>query len=224
MRYNYIFIINALIITILLVIKFIKSSIHIIIIGDFNDKDIFIKLNIKYLFNLINIKVPIYPIKIEKNAKSKSKKILSIVKKKKKEESKYRSKGKNINIKAIEKKDIKIIYKLILNIKIEEVYSDINFGNENIHFTAFMYVFINAIYGNIISFSNTEKLYLNINPNFTKNYIRSKIRFYIKPTIKEIIMISLTIVKIYRKIKKSKRDGVIGEINRVNTKSYGENI
>jgi len=50
------------------------------------------------------------------------------------------------------------------------------------------------------------------------------IKIHIKPTIKDIMSILITILKIYKKIKIKKKDGGKGEINRVNTKSYGDNI
>ena len=225
MRYNDIFTISILIIIIfslitLSIIKFIKSSIHIILIGDI-ENNININLNIKYLFNLINIKIPLYPTKSQGN---KSKKVKKTDSDKEESKDKKKKKIKDINMKAVEIEDIKIIYKLVLNIKIEEIYSDINFGNENIHFTCFIYIFINTVYGNIINFVNPEKIYLKVTPNFTHDYIMSKFKIHVKPTIKDIISIFIAIVKIYKKVKKRKKDGGIIEINRVNKKSYGDNI
>lgn len=211
MRYNDIFeisILLLLIIVILLTIIF-KSGLNIIITADINNSDINVNLNIKYLFNLINIKIPIYPRVKNKRANNKTKR---------------ENINKAINKKAIEIKDFKVIYKLIKKIKIQEVYSDVNFGNENVGFTCFIYVLINSIYGNIINIINPKKMYLKVNPDFTKTYIASNIKIHIKPTIKDLISVFIAILKIYKKIKIKKKDGGKGEINRANTKPYGDNI
>jgi hypothetical protein len=215
MRYNDIFVIIfflsiLLALFILPLALILKSYLNIMLTCDVSNNDINIKLNIKYLFNLINIKVPIY-------SNNKNKKIKN--KKNKKEPI-----NKGINKKAIKIEDLKIIYKLVKKIKIKEIYSDINFGNENINFTCFIYVFINCIYGNLINIINPEKIYLNANPNFTKNYINASIKLHVKLTIKDITSIAIAIFKIYKKTKMKKKDGDDSEINRVNTKSYGDNI
>lgn len=219
MRYNEIFLITILILIIftsMLIFKFIKSSINIIIIGEVNNNNININLNIKYMFNLINIKIPIYPLNKVKVKKDKNK-------------SKKNIKHQNIKIdkKSIEVSDIKNIINLIFKVKVEEIYSYISFGNENVIFTSFIYVFINTIYGNVINIFSPNKIYLNITPDFTKNYIKGNVKIHIKPTIKDIINISIAMIKIYKKVKVNKRikkDGGKIEINRVNTKSYGKNI
>lgn len=200
----------------MLIFKFIKSSINIIIIGEVNNNNININLNIKYMFNLINIKIPIYPLNKVKVKKDKNK-------------SKKNIKHQNIKIdkKSIEVSDIKNIINLIFKVKVEEIYSYISFGNENVIFTSFIYVFINTIYGNVINIFSPNKIYLNITPDFTKNYIKGNVKIHIKPTIKDIINISIAMIKIYKKVKVNKRikkDGGKIEINRVNTKSYGKNI
>lgn len=219
MRYNEIFLITILILIIftsVLIFKFIKSSINIIIIGEVNNNDININLNIKYMFNLINIKIPIYPLNKEKVKKDKNK-------------SKKNIKHQNIKIdkKSIEVNDIKNVINLIFKVKVEEIYSYISIGNENVIFTSFIYVFINTIYGNVINIFSPNKIYLNITPDFTKNYIKGNVKIHIKPSIKDIINISIAMIKIYKKSKVNKRikkDGGKIEINRVNTKSYGKNI
>ncbi|MCR8745142.1 DUF2953 domain-containing protein [Romboutsia lituseburensis] len=219
MRYNGIFLITVLILiifTAVLMFKFIKSSIDIIITSEVNNNDINVNLNIKYIFNLINIKIPIYPLNKGK-----------VKKDKKKGKNKIKNKNSKINKKSIELYDIRNILNLIFKVKIEEIYSYISFGNENIIFTSFIYVFINTIYGNIINIFTPNKIYLNITPDFTKNYIKGNFKIHIKPTIKDIINISIVMIKIYKKAKINKRikkDGGISEINRVNTKSYGKNI
>lgn len=219
MRYNEIFLITILILIIftsVLIFKFIKSSINIIIIGEVNNNDININLNIKYIFNLINIKIPIYTLNKEKVKKDKNK-------------SKKNIKHQNIKIdkKSIEVNDIKNVINLIFKVKVEEIYSYISIGNENVIFTSFIYVFINTIYGNVINIFSPNKIYLNITPDFTKNYIKGNVKIHIKSSIKDIINISIAMIKIYKKSKVNKRikkDGGKIEINRVNTKSYGKNI
>lgn len=221
MRYNEIFLITILsliIFTSVLILKFIKSSINIIIIGEVNDNNININLNIKYMFNLINIKIPIYPSNKEKG---------KVKKDKNKIKKNIKHQNSNIDKKSIELYDIKNIINLIFKVKVEEIYSYINFGNENVIFTSFIYVFINTIYGNVINIFSPNKIYLNIAPDFTKNYIKGNVKIHIKPTIKDIINISIAMIKIYKKAKVNKRikkDGGKIEINRVNTKSYGKNI
>lgn len=207
MRYNEVFVIIFLLsillaLFILSLALILKSYLNIILTCDVSNNDINIKLNVKYLFDLININVPIYPTKKNKNKKEPTKK----------------------NKKVIKIKDLKKIYKLVKKIKIQEIYSDINFGNENINFTCFIYVFINCIYGNLINAINPEKMYLNANPNFTKNYINASIKLHLKPTIKDITSVAIAVFKIYKKTKMKKKDGGNSEINRVNTKSYGDNI
>lgn len=223
MRYNEIFLITILILIIftsVLIFKFIKSSINIIIIGEVNNNYVNINLNIKYMFNLINIKIPIYPLNKEKGKVKKDKN-------KNKNKKNIKHQNSNIDKKSIEVYDIKNIIKLIFKVKVEEIYSYISFGNENIVFTSFIYVFINTIYGNVINIFSPNKIYLNITPDFTKNYIKGNVKIHIKPTIKDIINISIAMIKIYKKAKvnkKIKKDGGKIEINRVNTKSYGKNI
>ncbi|HSQ88280.1 MAG TPA: DUF2953 domain-containing protein [Romboutsia sp.] len=196
-------------ILIVLAIMIIKSALNIVLTVYINNSDINVNFNIKYLFNLINIKIKIYP---------KSKKNPAINK------TKRENINKGINKKAIEIEDFKVIYKLMKKIKIQEVYSDVSFGNENLGFTCFIYVFINSIYGNIINIISPEKMYLKVKPDFIKNYIVSNIKIHIKLTIKDIISIFIAILKIYKKIKIKKKDGGKSEISRVNTKSYGDNI
>lgn len=208
MRYNDIFVI-IFFLSILVELIF-KSYLNIMLTCDVSNNDINIKLNIKYLFNLINIKVQIYS--NNKNKKVKNKK------------NKKELINKGINKKAIKIEDLKIIYKLVKKIKTKEIYSDINFGNENINFTCFIYVFINCIYGNLINIINSENIYLKVNPNFTKNYMNASIKLHVKPTIKDITSIAIAVFKIYKKIKMKKEDGGDSEINRINTKSYGDNI
>ncbi len=214
MRYNDIFVVNILLVLCIGgLILFIKSSLNLVFTVNVDNSDIFVKLNIKYLLNLINIKINIYP---------KSKKKIETYKNKK--ENIEKEVNKKINKKDIKKEDIKKIYRLIKRIKIYELYSDIGFGNENVVFTSFIYLFINTIYGNLINLSNSEKIYLRVNPNFTKNYVDSNIKIHIKLKIKDIIIISIELFKIYKKIKKNKKDGGNSEINRSDSKSYGNNI
>lgn len=213
MRYNDIFVIIfflsiLLTLFILPLVLILKSYLNIVLTCEVSNNDINIKLSIKYLFNLINIKVPIYSSNRNRKVKKNIKEIIN----------------KGINKKLIKIEDLKIIYKQVKKIKIQEIYSNINFGNENINFTCFIYVFINCIYGNLINIINPEKIYLNVNPNFTKNYINASIKLHAKLTIKDIVSIAIAIFKIYKKTKIKKKDGGDSEINEVNTKSYGDNI
>lgn len=216
MRYNNIFVIIFLL-TVLLALfilsltLILKSYLNIVLTCYISNSDIRIKLNTKYLFGLINIKIPIYTTGKNKKVKNKKK-------------NKGKEVRKSINKKIIKANDLKVIFKLVKQIKIQELYSDVNFGNENINFTCFIYLFINCIHGNLINIINPEKMHLNANPNFTKNYINASIKLHVKPTIKDIISIVIVVFKIYKKAKINKKDGGNSEINRVNTKPYGDYI
>lgn len=183
------------------------SKIHILLTLDVKNKDIKVNLNIKYLFRLIDINIPIYPIN-KKNKISKKNKI------KEKHKSKIR-----LNL-----EEIKIIYILLDKVKIEEVYANINFGNENISFTSYLYVIINFIYSNLMNIINCNYIYLKVTPEFTKNYLDLNARIKIQPTIKDIIAIYIAVYKIYKRINKDKKDGVNIEVNKCDKKSYGNNI
>ena len=207
MKHNEMFSLYFFIAIIILVLFIIyKSRLNIIISIDIDNNTKLIKLNIKYLFNLLNIKIQLSPPKksIGKKVGIKNKKVKEKVKKRKK---------------YIFTDDILRIYKIANNIRIKELYSNISFGNKNIYFTCFIFVFINTIYGNLSSLINAEKIYLNVVPNFLENYINGRVKIHISPKIEDLLKLAMAFIKIYRKNK----DGDHNESNRVNTKSYGDN-
>lgn len=194
----------AIIILVLFIIY--KSRLNIIISIDIDNNTKLIKLNIKYLFNLLNIKIQLYPPKkrIVKKVGMKNKKVKEKVKGRKK---------------YIFSDDILRIYRIASNIRIKELYSNISFGNKNIYFTCFIFVLINTIYGNLSNLINTEKVYLNVAPNFLENYISGKVKIHISPKIEDLWKLAMAFIKNYKKNK----DGGHNESNRVNTKPYGDN-
>lgn len=210
MRYNGIFDLSFLLLIILLlilglIIITLKSSLNIILTSKIHNEDIRIKINIKYLFNLINIERQLYPsTKKEKGSSSNKKK------------GNKKRKGNLLS------RDYLTIYRLFAKIRIYEVYSKIEFGSEIINFATFIYVLINAIYGNIANIIDAEKMYLGVNPNFTKNYIIADIKIHAKPTIRELVVVARALYKIYKNNKGNKEDGT-NESNRFNKKSYGNN-
>lgn len=209
MRYNEIFTFPILVVlSILLVIVFFRSSLDIILYSNINNKDICIKVNIKYMFNLVNINRQLYP--PNKNKKNKM--------------NRNKKKGDILNKnKILFFKDILSIYKLLKKIRVYEFYSDIKFGNKIIEFTSFIYFLINIIYGNLLNLIKPEKVYLKVNPNYTEDYIYGDIKMHIKPTIKDLIYITIGAYKIYKKNRGNNKEGDSNESNRVNTKSYGNN-
>lgn len=201
--YNFSLIIIILILTLLIILK---SRINIIFTIDINNSDFFIKLNIKYFFNLLNIKLQIYP---PKNKKNKNRKIN---KKNEKENA------KKIKIKLLFREFFSI-YKLSKETMVKELYSNISFGNKNIYFTSFIYLFINTIYANLSNIISPQKMYLNVRPNYIEDYIKGNIRIHINPRISDLFKLTISLIKINRKNK----DGSNHESNRFNTKSYGNN-
>lgn len=207
MKYNDMFSLYFFVSIIILVLLITyKSRLNIIISIDIENNNKLIKLNIKYLFNLLNIKIQLYPPK-----KSTKKKVGT-------KNKKVKEKDKTRKIKLFSYEIIRI-YKVASNVKVKELYSNISFGNKNIYFTCFIFLFINIIYGNLSNLINSEKIYLNVEPNFLDNYINGKIKIHISPKIEDLVKLSIVFLQIYIKSK----DGVRNEINRVNTKSYGDN-
>lgn len=190
---------------VLLLILFI-SKLNILLTTKVKNEDIKVDLRIKYFFNIININIPLYPTN-KKNSKNKKGEV-------KRNRSIY-----NSNL-----KEIKVVFGLLKKVKIEEIYININFGNENIPFTSFIYVFINFIYSNIINIIDSNRVYLNVKPDFTRNFINCDSKIEIKPTIKDIIIISIAVFKIYIELNKGKRNGGNIEIDKLNKNSYGDNI
>lgn len=207
MKQNEIFSFCVFIAIIILVLFIIcKSRLNIIISIDIDNNAKLINLDIKYLFNLMDIKVQLYPPK------------KSIVKK---EDRKNKKEKEKLEIRKIKLflYEILRIYAVARSLKVKELYSNISFGNRNIYFTCFIYVFINTIYGNLSKIIDAEKMYLNVEPNFLENYIKGKIKIHINPRIEDLWKLAMALIKVYIKNK----DGGYNEINRVNTESYGNN-
>lgn len=195
-----------ILIIVLILIVFIKMPLNIILMSKVVNEDIKISLNLRYLFNIININIPIYP----RNAKSKKKEIKS-------------NKKKNIKARKILLSDFLYILKALKAIEIEEFYSDIEIGNTNISITVFAYLCINLIYGNLINIINPNKFYMNIKPNFIENNIYIDFKIHIKPTIKDLVDILKAILIAAKNSKKIKKEDTKYESSRFNTKYNGNN-
>lgn len=195
-----------ILIIVLILIVFIKMPLNIILISKVVNEDIKISLNLRYLFNIININIPIYP----RKAKSKKKEIKS-------------NKKKNIKARKILLSDFLYILKALKAIEIEEFYSDIEIGNTNISITVFAYLCINLIYGNLINIINPNKFYMNIKPNFIENNIYIDFKIHIKPTIKDLVNILKAILIVAKNSKKIKKEDTKYESSRFNTKYNGNN-
>lgn len=208
MRFNEILKMESVAIIVLFIIGIIifKSKVNIALLSQINNDDVNIKLNITYLFKLININIQLYP------SKNKKKKV------KIKKTNKIKTKG---GINRISLQDINKIIGTFRKIQIKEFYSDIEFGNENTQFTCFIYLLINTIYGHLINIINPNKMYLKVLPDFTENYIKGNFKVHIKLSFKIIALIIITIYKIYKK-NKSKEDEK-NEGTGFNKKSYGNN-
>ena len=189
-----------------ILILFIKMPLNIILTSKVVNEDIKISLNLRYLFNIININIPIYP----RNAKSKKKEIKS-------------NKKKNIKARKILLSDFLYILKALKAIEIEEFYSDIEIGNTNISITVFAYLCINLIYGNLINIINPNKFYMNIKPNFIENNIYIDFKIHIKQTIKDSVNILKAIFILVKNSKKIKKEDTKYESSRFNTKYNGNN-
>lgn len=195
-----------ILIIVLILIVFIKMPLNIILTYKVVNEDIKISLNLRYLFNIININIPIYP----RKAKSKKKEIKS-------------NKKKNIKARKILLSDFLYILKALKAIEIEEFYSDIEIGNTNISITVFAYLCINLIYGNLINIIDPNKFYMNIKPNFIENNIYIYFKIHIKPTIKDLINILKAILIAAKNSKKIKKEDTKYESSRFNTKYNGNN-
>ncbi len=218
MIYNEIFnFIGYIFLLFTVIMAFLLTSLDIILDVNINNYDVRVSSNIQYFFKIINIKIPIYPIKKKSSTTKLNNKVKKINRK-----GKDKNKSKIKLNKSIIKK-IKSVNNSIKKIKIREIYSDIGFGNDNLQFTSFMYLFINLIYGNIYSLEKVEKLYLNIVPNYIENYIKGQIKVHIQISFKEIIFILIKIYKIYISIKKSNKEEFTNESSWFNKKSHGDN-
>lgn len=203
------FMIILVIISILTI--FIKTPFHIILTSKVVNKDIKIDLNLRYMFNIININIPIYPRKIESKKKElkKSKRKRKLIKK--------------LKSRKILAKDFFAIYRALKKIDIEEFYSDVHIGNTNIAIINFTYLFVNLIYGKLINIIDSNKFYLNIKPNFIENKLYMDFKIHLKPSIKNIINILKAIFIANKNSKKIKEEGKKYESNRINTKHHGNN-
>ncbi len=198
---NYILIIFFLV---ALIAAILQSMFHLIFTVDIENKDLCIKLYIKYMFNLVNIEKQLYPPTNKKNIRK----------------AKYKNPVKKSKIKTkLFFSDLLSILKLLDEIKVREVYSKINYGSEVFTFTSFIYILINTIYGNIANIIRTDKLYLVVNPDYTKNFIKASIRVHAVPKVKDVIKVGIAFVKIYNKNKEASKH----ESDKFNTKSYGDN-
>ncbi|EGT4968143.1 DUF2953 domain-containing protein [Clostridioides difficile] len=202
--FNFKYLIIAVIFIISVTMLILISHINILIIADIKNKDICLKLNIKYMFNLININRQLYPAENSKN------------------NDKKEGMKNNIDSSILLADDLLSIYRLLKKIKIHELYSNINFGTENIGLTSSVYVLINTLYGNLFNIIDAEKMYLNVNPDFTKDFVLGNIRIHIRPRIKALFNIIIMINKIMNK-NKGNKEGDSNESNRFDTESYGNN-
>jgi len=171
------------------------STLNAIVYSKIRNDDVVINLNVKFLFNLININRQIYPADNKEN----------------------RERGKALA------DDIISFYYLLSRVKVEEFYSNIEFGSTNIQFTSFVFIFINTIYGNIINLIKPKKIYLNVRPDYLKSYLVGNIKVHLKLKIKDLIFLAKTLYVIYKKNKGEFRDGDKDESDRVDKKSYGDN-
>lgn len=210
MRFNELFEIYIVLIIVLLIIVMVifKSKLNITLLSKINNTDVNIKLNVTYLFKLININIQLYPQKKRKKKVNRNKSI------------KNKPKG---GYKKISTKEIYNILNIVKNIEIVEFYSNIEFGNKIIQFTCFIYLLINTIYGHLINMINPNKIYLKVKPDFTEDYVIAHIKIHIKLSFKNICQIIIVIYKIYKQNKgKNKEDGK-NEGTWFNKKSYGDN-
>lgn len=169
-----------------------KSSIHLIVTANIDNQDTEVKVSFRYFFNLINITKTIYPISKPKEEKENKK------------NKECKSESKKVRLKMIELENLLVLYRTLRKVKTSEIYSNLSYGSENINFTSFIYVLINALYGNISNYFDSEKMYLKVTPCYTQNFIKYKGVVHIRPTIKDVVIIFRGILKIRADIKKYK--------------------
>lgn len=204
---------------ILILIFILSRSIHLIVTANIKNTDAKVTVSFRCFFNLINITKTIYPISKDNDKKNK---------KRTNKNKEAKGTSKNFDLKKIELGNLLVIYRISKKIKITEIYSNLSYGSENIHFTSFMYVFINALYGNISNYFYSEKMYLKVTPCYTKNYLECRATVHMSTTIKDLISLIKGILKIYiqirkyKKVKYGKEDNV-NEISKFNKKSDGYN-
>lgn len=129
----------------------------------------------------------------------------------------------NIDLSILLVDDFLSIYRLLKKIKIYEFYLNINFGIGNIGLIFFVYVLINILYGNLFNMIDVEKMYLNVNLDFIKDYVLGNIRIYIRLRIKVLFNIIIMINKIMNK-NKGNKEGDSNESNRFDIEFYGNNF
>lgn len=173
---------------------------HLIFTVYLNDYKLKVFLNIRSLFKLINIKIQIYPPKKKQNKKNKKISFVKLLK------VKYSS-----------------IQSLIQNLKIIELYSQLEFGNTNFYITAYIDALINIIYGNIANIIQCKKLYLNFTPNFIEPKMKGKIKLHIKFSIFNLIIILPRLIMTLKQISELK-EGEGDECNKFHSKYYGNNF
>ena len=188
---------------------FIKMPFHIIHTSKVVNQDIKIDLNLRYMFNIININIPIYLRKVESKKKELEKSKRKLIKK--------------LKSRKILARDVFAICRQLKKIDIEEFYSDVHIGNTNISITNFIYLFVNLIYGNLINIIDPNKFYMNIKPNFIENKLYIDFKIHVKPSIKNIIDILKAILIANKNSKKIKKEDKKYESNRINTKHHGNN-
>ena len=182
---------------------FIKMPFHIILTSKVVNQDIKIDLNLRYMFNIININIPIYLRKVESKKKELEKSKRKLIKK--------------LKSRKILARDVFAICRQLKKIDIEEFYSDVHIGNTNISITNFIYLFVNLIYGNLINIIDPNKFYMNIKPNFIENKLYIDFKIHVKPSIKNIIDILKAILIANKNSKKIKKEDKKYESNRINT-------
>ena len=99
---------------------FIKMPFHIILTSKVVNQDIKIDLNLRYMFNIININIPIYLRKVESKKKELEKSKRKLIKK--------------LKSRKILARDVFAICRQLKKIDIEEFYSDVHIGNTNIFY------------------------------------------------------------------------------------------
>jgi hypothetical protein len=213
-----IFFIMILLPIVLVLIFILKSTIHIVITSNISNTDTEVKVSFRYFFNLINITKTVYPI-----GKSDEKKD-----KKNNKDKEDQSSFNILNLKKIEIENLVVLYKVIRKVKISEIYSDFSYGSENIQLTSFVYVLVNILYGNIINYFESDKIYLKVLPLYNQSYIKHKGIIHISPTIKDIIVLAKGMMHIYFKISKYKKvkygkEARENEISKLNKRFNGYN-
>lgn len=194
-------IILSILIALILIAVF--SYINIILYSNFSEKNVQIKLNIKFLFGLINYERQVYP-----DEKNKNKKV-------RKEEHRYKE--------VILVEDIVGIIEILKHIKIEEFYSNIEYGNKNVAFTSFIFIFINTIYGNIINLINPDKMYLNVKPDYLNDYLDGYIKIHTRVNIRDLLRLIIRVSRMMKRKNGEFKKGDVDESDRVNKESYGDN-